>query len=120
MRMIKRFIFLLLIMVMLLSVTIACSLEWMNIPGDPLDYLVSEPETDSPAEPITTTNNRNNFQPFTRYDETVTITIGRYFNTSIDSFDSFRNETDELNNAYINMIYDELNIKLEVIFNVPY
>ena len=120
MRMITRFIVLSLITVMLLSTITACNLEWMNIPGDPLDYLASEPETENAVEPIATTNNRNNLQPFTRYDETVTITVGRHFNTSTDSFDSFRNESDELNNAYINMIYDELNIKLEVVFNVPF
>jgi putative aldouronate transport system substrate-binding protein len=67
-----------------------------------------------PPEP----EDRDYLEPFSRYDETVIVTVGRFYSTYVEYLAApgvvFEN------NIYIDMLYNELNIQVEIIFNVPF
>ena len=100
---------------MMLSIVAACNINLitgyddMGAVSTAYEQIGTEP-TETPI------NNADNFEPFVPYDETVVITVGRFFRY----YDVFAPGTDARNNAFINMLYNELNIRVEVIFNVPH
>jgi len=111
-----RPIFIVIAFTMLISIVSACNIHWFGVPEYPTVKNKSEPVPE-PVEPERPANNAYNFEPFVPYDETIVITVGRYFGNHHDSFDTFVHGQ---RNAYIDILYDELNIRVEVIFNVPF
>ena len=112
----KKLIQMLLIIFMLLPIIAACNILLFEEP----EHQTALPTTESEPYISPPPNNANNFEPFIRYDDTVIITVGRYFSTDYDSLDTFAFNIGEMANAYIKMLYEVLNVQVEVIFNVPY
>ena len=110
---------LLMTFVMLFLISAACSGDVINI---------TYPESFQPSPPPQTEwdelivpEDRDYFQPFSRYEETVVVTVGHFFNIDPDAPEAARglDVGNRVFDAFIDMIYSELNIQIEVIFNVP-
>ena len=105
---------LLITVVMLVPLAVACSNEVINITY-PESFLPPPEQVES--EEAVIPEDRDYLEPFSRYEETVVVTVGRFFNADHDLADSFALGAGS--NAVVDMVYNELNIQIEVIFNVP-